>query len=144
RELGHVRKGMPFYFVRQSCCLSHGARFALLLPVFGMLTACFHSVFLTRATAPGPLFSAIVESRFGAVGVRSDGRLVQEIVFLPPAFHEKSPTDAVAERAAVQLERYFADPDYRFDLPLAAVGTAFQQRVWCAISAIPRGEVLTY
>ena len=97
-----------------------------------------------RAPDQGHLFSAIVESRFGAVGVRSDGHLVQEIVFLPPAFHEKSPTDAVAERAAVQLERYFADPDYRFDLPLAAVGTAFQQRVWRAISAIPRGEVLTY
>src|SRR5690606_1117894 len=97
-------------------------QFALLLPVFGMLTACSHSVFLMRATDQGHLFSAIVESRFGAVGVRSDGHLVQEIVFLPSTFHEKSPTDAVAERAAVQLERYFADPDYRFDLPLATVG----------------------
>lgn len=90
------------------------------------------------------LFSAIVATRFGAVGVRSEAGLIREIVYLPPSFHEKAASDAVAERAAQQLARYLADPDYRFDLPLAPVGTAFQQKVWAAISAIPRGEVLTY
>ncbi|MET0964601.1 MAG: methylated-DNA--[protein]-cysteine S-methyltransferase, partial [Noviherbaspirillum sp.] len=37
-----------------------------------------------------------------------------------------------------------AEPDFRFELPLATVGTGFQQRVWSAIAAIPRGSVRTY
>src|SRR5206468_11860046 len=43
-----------------------------------------------------------------------------------------------------QLERYFTEPDFRFDLPLASVGTLYQQRVWNAIASIPRGHVRTY
>ncbi len=114
------------------------------LRAFCFMLSFLPGFILMRTNNQGQLFSAIVESTFGAVGVRSDGHLVQEIVYLPPTFHEKAPTDAVAERAVVQLERYLSDPDYRFDLPLATVGTAFQQRVWQAIAAIPRGEVLTY
>ena len=43
-----------------------------------------------------------------------------------------------------QLERYFDDPSFRFTLPLAPHGTAFQRRVWDAIAAIPVGESRTY
>lgn len=90
------------------------------------------------------LFSAIVEAQFGAVGVRSEGDMIREIVYLPSSFHEKAATNAVTEKAVEQLTRYLADPDYRFDLPLVPAGTLFQQKVWAAISAIPRGDVLTY
>lgn len=90
------------------------------------------------------LFSAIVEAPFGAIGVRTEPGRVRELVYLPRHFSEKEPADTLAEQVARQVERYLSDPDYRFDLPLAEAGTAFQQRVWAAISAIPRGEVLTY
>lgn len=90
------------------------------------------------------LFSAIVAAPFGAVGIRTEPGLLRELVYLPTHYTEKSPTDALAERAARQIERYFSEPDFRFDLPLAPVGTAFQQKVWKTISAIPRGDVLTY
>ena len=46
--------------------------------------------------------------------------------------------------AARQLEAYFAGNLRQFDLPLAAAGTAFEQRVWAAMSAIPYGETRTY
>ncbi len=39
---------------------------------------------------------------------------------------------------------YYANPDAAFDLPLAPAGSDFQQRVWQAISAVPRGAVTTY
>jgi methylated-DNA-[protein]-cysteine S-methyltransferase len=90
------------------------------------------------------LFSAVVPAPFGAVGVRTANDLVQELVYLPPTFDEAAPVNALAEEVARQLEGYFAEPDYRFNLPLVAVGTAFQRKVWQVISAIPRGEVLTY
>lgn len=90
------------------------------------------------------IFSAIVPAPFGAIGVRTVGGLLQELVYLPPSHAPQDPADALADRAATQLERYFAEPDFRFDLPLAAVGTHFQQRVWSAIASIPRGQVRTY
>ncbi len=92
----------------------------------------------------GQLFSAIVSAPFGYVGIRSDAGRVQELVYLPPSFQEQAPVDNLAAVAARQVERYLREPDFRFDLPLADVGTVFQRKVWQVISAIPRGDVLTY
>lgn len=97
-----------------------------------------------NASSHSQLFSAIVEAPFGAIGIRTEPGVVRELVYLPRSFNEKAPLDALSEKAARQVEQYLDDPDFRFDLPLAEAGTAFQQRVWAAISAIPRGEVLTY
>jgi methylated-DNA-[protein]-cysteine S-methyltransferase len=90
------------------------------------------------------IFSAIVAAPFGAIGIRTEPGIVRELVYLPPHFAEKAPVDSLSERAAQQVERYFAEPDFRFDLPLAPVGTAFQKKVWKVIAAIDRGDVLTY
>ncbi len=90
------------------------------------------------------LFSAVVTAPFGAIGVRTDAGYLRELVYLPPSFREKAPADRIAEQAARQVERYFAQPDFRFSLPLAEAGTAFQRKVWQVIAAIPRGDVLTY
>lgn len=90
------------------------------------------------------LFSAIVEAPFGAIGIRAEAGAIRELVYLPRSFSEKTPVDTLSETAARQVARYLADPDFRFDLPLLPAGTAFQHRVWSAISAIPRGQVLTY
>ncbi|MBC7415229.1 MAG: methylated-DNA--[protein]-cysteine S-methyltransferase [Herminiimonas sp.] len=89
-------------------------------------------------------FSSIVSAPFGAVGIRSDAGALCEMVYLPPSFALQAPRDSFSELVAGQLQRYLEDPDFRFSLPLASVGTAFQQTVWAAIAAIPRGAVLTY
>lgn len=90
------------------------------------------------------IFSTIVSAPFGYVGIRTEENAVSEIVYLPPRFQEKSPTNLISELAAKQIEQYFNQADFVFQLPLKKAGTDFQQRVWKAISAIPCGEVLTY
>ena len=90
------------------------------------------------------LFSAIVAAPFGAVGIRSEAGVLCELVYLPPHFTEKDALDPLSELAARQIALYFRDPDFRFDLPLASVGSVFQHKVWDAISSIPRGSVRTY
>jgi methylated-DNA-[protein]-cysteine S-methyltransferase len=75
--------------------------------------------------------------------VTRDGR-VAEIRTLAQATPSRSPRNALAERAARQLERYRDDPDATFDLPLLIEGTAFQRGVWEAMRAIPRGRTRTY
>jgi methylated-DNA-[protein]-cysteine S-methyltransferase len=52
--------------------------------------------------------------------------------------------DPLLQQTRAQLVEYFAGRRQRFDLPIAALGTAFQQRVWQAISAIEFGQTLTY
>jgi methylated-DNA-[protein]-cysteine S-methyltransferase len=63
---------------------------------------------------------------------------------LPPQGEVVAPRNALAERAAHQIERYREDPGARFDVPLLIEGTEFQRRVWQALCAIPCGRTLAY
>ncbi|MDV9173602.1 methylated-DNA--[protein]-cysteine S-methyltransferase [Streptomyces sp. W16] len=56
---------------------------------------------------------------------------------------ERRDDPAFAE-AARQLSAYFAGHLTGFELPLAAEGTEFQQRVWQALDEIPYGTTTTY
>ncbi len=78
------------------------------------------------------------------VAVATREARVTGIRYLPPAAATLAPQNALAERAARQLERYRDDPDARFELPLAIEGTPFQKSVWQAMCAIPRGRTRTY
>lgn len=46
--------------------------------------------------------------------------------------------------ARTQLQDYFDGTRTSFDLPLAPHGTAFQQRVWAALTTIPHGQTWSY
>lgn len=110
---------------------------------FMLCRYCFQRHVMNKIFAP-PSFSAIVETPFGAIGIRTEGHAVRELVYLPATFNAQAPLDSLAERTAQQVERYLDDPDFKFDLPLLPIGTLFQRKVWAAISEIPRGGVLTY
>ncbi|EFH12268.1 methylated-DNA--[protein]-cysteine S-methyltransferase [Pseudoroseomonas cervicalis] len=43
-----------------------------------------------------------------------------------------------------QVQDYFDGQRTSFDLPLAPYGSAFQQKVWAALRAIPSGETRSY
>ena len=76
------------------------------------------------------LFDAVVRMPFGGLGVRTDGGAIVEIVYLPATVDAIPARTAPAREALRQVARYLKDPAFRFDLPLAGKGTAFQQRVW--------------
>jgi methylated-DNA-[protein]-cysteine S-methyltransferase len=78
------------------------------------------------------------------VAVTTREARVVEISYLPLSAPPVAPRNPLAERAARQLERYRADPDARFELPLLVEGTVFQRRLWEALCGIPRGRTLTY
>lgn len=84
-----------------------------------------------------PLGPMLLEERSGRVAqlrfVSADeGRT------LPP------PETELAKRTAAWLRAYFAGEHPTADLPLAADGTAFQQRVWQACREVPYGETRSY
>ena len=58
------------------------------------------------------------------------------------------PTDGgdapLLDEAERQLGEYFAGRRREFDLPLDAPGSAFQERVWTELRALPYGETISY
>ena len=50
----------------------------------------------------------------------------------------------LTERIKQQLRQYERDPSFRFDLPVRAQGTAYQQKVWQALTTIPAGQLRRY
>jgi AraC family transcriptional regulator of adaptative response/methylated-DNA-[protein]-cysteine methyltransferase len=53
-------------------------------------------------------------------------------------------SNAVLDETARQLDRYFLGESMGFDLPLAPVGSEFQQRVWDELRRIPPGRTRSY
>lgn len=51
---------------------------------------------------------------------------------------------ALFEQLSQQLAEYFAGERQHFDLPIAAPGTPFQERVWAALQEIPFGRTESY
>jgi methylated-DNA-[protein]-cysteine S-methyltransferase len=89
-------------------------------------------------------YSARLRAPFATLGIRTSGGALTGIEYLRRRERELAPIDAIAERACRQLERYLADPQWRFTLPLAPQGTTFRKRVWEALKKIPIGESRTY
>ena len=89
-------------------------------------------------------FSAKLKTPFAVLGIRTANGVVTRIQYLPTSERAQAPTDKTAERVVREVERYLADPHFRFSVPLAPTGTPFRRRVWQSISEIPVGESRTY
>ena len=99
---------------------------------------------MKRVHTAGADFQAKFPAPFALLGIRTDGDALAEITFLPKSGRAIAPRDRLAERACAQIQRYLDDPQFRFDLPLALQGTAFQRRVWAKIAAIGPGRTRSY
>ena len=73
-----------------------------------------------------------IETPIGPLTLQADEAAVTAIRFGAGGAEDASPLRDAAEARRT------------FDLPLAPHGTAFQQRVWAALRAIPYGETCTY
>lgn len=83
------------------------------------------------------------KSPLGFLSLKSDGESITEISFAETEIQGDQLCE-VLEKCKVQLEHYFSGDLLEFDLPLAPVGTEFQQKVWTELLKIPYGETITY
>jgi methylated-DNA-[protein]-cysteine S-methyltransferase len=88
-------------------------------------------------------FDCIVSAPFGAVGLMHQNGQVT-IEFLSENLNSKPSKNKTLIQISAQFEAYFADDKHQIKSAFKLHGTDFQKRVWQAISAIPRGQVLTY
>lgn len=89
-------------------------------------------------------FEAIFPTPFGKLGIHCSARALSGIEFLPAETRSVVPRDALAREVWAQLDAYFREPAFQFDLPLELNGTEYRRKVWRALGDIPCGEVLTY
>ena len=89
-------------------------------------------------------YTAVIHSPFGRLGLVVRDRHLTSIDFLSPRAALRPAVDPLARRAVAELQHYFTDPGWQFQLPLAPAGTDFQQRVWSALREIPSGATRTY
>lgn len=80
----------------------------------------------------------------GKVTLGSDGQALTRLAFGEARLAGQRRPNAVTNRAANELQEYFAGKRRYFDVPVHAAGTDFQKAVWAEISDIPYGATRTY
>jgi methylated-DNA-[protein]-cysteine S-methyltransferase len=80
----------------------------------------------------------------GGLRVCYQGEEITSVDLLASRSRTQAPRTDFERTLQDQFEAYFADPGYRFQLPLHPQGTPFQQRVWAALRTIPAGRVRSY
>lgn len=90
-------------------------------------------------------FDALINAPFGAVVISAHGnQLAIDFLLESPSRENYQSSNPLVKQAYEQITRYLQQPTAQFYLPIDVQGTAFQQRVWQAIAAIPVGKTCTY
>lgn len=89
-------------------------------------------------------YEAILPAPFGAVGVHTRDNCLTGLTFLPPGTPLRAANTRLIKSIAAALDAYYAEPNYRFRLPLAPQGTPYRLKVWQALDLIPAGSTLAY
>ncbi|MDX1539524.1 methylated-DNA--[protein]-cysteine S-methyltransferase [Arsukibacterium sp.] len=89
------------------------------------------------------MFQQTIDSPLGPVRIFATEQGISAIHLATKTTTADKPS-ALTNKAASQLQQYFAGSLTQFDLPLAATGTAFQQQVWQALCKLSFGQTCSY
>lgn len=99
-----------------------------------------HSVWKERKKA---MKTAIYHSPFGDMELDYEEDAVTALKMAAKKAVGEAP-EGLALAVFRELDEYFQGKRKTFDIPLRTHGTAFQEKVWAALRAIPYGEVRSY
>lgn len=87
--------------------------------------------------------TATYEAPFGWLQLTAHDDYISSIMFVsePMATNERN---AVIDTCILQFDEYFKGHRRAFNFPMQQNGTAFQQRVWEALTTIPFGKTISY
>ena len=80
----------------------------------------------------------------GKLTIASNGQAITHVSFGMVTYPGERRATALTNRAANQIQEYFAGRRRYFELPLAPAGTDFQKKVWAETADIPYGCTKTY
>ncbi len=89
-------------------------------------------------------YDAILSTPVGLIGICTEGDAVTQVDLNLSSTAERRAGSRVGAMTVDFLQRYFETGRWSADTHLKPSGTAFQQRVWSRLLAIPTGDVVTY
>lgn len=87
--------------------------------------------------------TAVYHSPFGDMELTYEEDAVTALKMAEKKAAGEAP-EGLALKVFRELDEYFEGKRKTFDIPLRTHGTAFQEKVWAALRAIPYGEVRSY
>ncbi|WP_406290863.1 methylated-DNA--[protein]-cysteine S-methyltransferase [Embleya sp. NBC_00896] len=97
-----------------------------------------------NAPLAGPPRYTVADSPVGELLFIGDGESLTALYMAATPGADWVPDPGAFTEAQAQLRAYFAGELREFDLPLAPTGTAFQLKVWSALTTIPYGRTMSY
>ena len=89
-------------------------------------------------------YTAVIDTPPGRLAIRADDGRLTGIDFVDKRTALMSPQNPLASEVTDQLQQYFHDPAFVFDLPVLLDGTEHQQKVWQQLVKIRPGHTMTY
>ncbi|MFC7418792.1 methylated-DNA--[protein]-cysteine S-methyltransferase [Iodobacter arcticus] len=87
---------------------------------------------------------AVISSPVGHLGLAERDEHLVLVEFLPKSLPLQLAISPLLQHVARQLEAYFQNPSFTFDLPWALSVSEHQKKVLAEIAAIPVGQLQTY
>lgn len=103
-----------------------------------------NTVYLTMPSPVGELLLTATDEGLTRVWFEEHRHGGQRGAQWRPAGEMGGAAERILRDAREQLDMYFAGERTTFDIPLAATGTPFQERVWAALLTIPFGHTTSY
>ena len=79
----------------------------------------------------------------GPITVAANGRAITRVVLGRVALSGAQAPSELTNLAATQIQEYLARKRTTFNLPLAEMGTPFQQQAWKALANVPYAQTVT-
>ena len=89
-------------------------------------------------------YSLVMNSPLGRLGVQTANEKIQRLDYLAGSVRLRTASGEFERKVERELGNYFDNPATGFSIPLELAGTAFQQRVWQALTRIPFAGTLSY
>jgi len=89
-------------------------------------------------------YNAIINSPIGKLGIKTDNGYLQFVDYLSDEIAVQQADDELSAQVVQQLQAYFENPAFEFDIACDMTGTDFQQRVWKQLKSISSGHSMTY
>lgn len=87
---------------------------------------------------------AVIDSPAGRLFIRTDDQYLNGIEFVDGRRPLSKPASPLSIEVVRQLQAYFRDPGFQFQLPIRLDGSEHQQRVWAVLQTIKPGLTMTY
>lgn len=88
------------------------------------------------------MYRAYYESELGLLEMTANDEGITSLIFVEERKEEHK--NQIIQQCLTELDEYFKQKRTEFTVPLSAVGTPFQKRVWDALYTISYGESASY